>query len=94
MDYFNAYRTYIVKSINKNKTSHNYLKSNKNQHFSSSNLYYYFDKNENSFESTSNILTANLTLLKQDLFEELEKTDDLYHKNEDGSYTISKLFIT
>jgi flagellar biosynthesis regulator FlbT len=68
-----------------------YVKPNKNLHFSTSNLYYYVDSNQDtSFEKTNETITANINLFKQDLLEDLDATDKLYDVNDDGSYSISK----
>jgi hypothetical protein len=87
--YLNTYYKYLLEKAHKSKIVERFLKPNKNLHFTSSNLYYYFDRENSSFDRISDIVSANLKLYKQDLFEDLEATDHLYEINDDGSYSIS-----
>lgn len=82
----------VVHPIQPTGSSAHYLKPNKNIHFSNSNLYYYFDTQDSSFEKINDTIIANLNLFKQDMFDYLNLTDDLYEINDDGSYLISNLF--
>ena len=66
------------------------MKPNKNLHFASSKLYYYFDKDNISPVKIKDTINANLSLLKTDILEDLETTDNLYEINDDGSLLISK----
>ena len=89
--YLKTYTNYLLKNkISNNKTTEKYIKPNKNFHFSTSNLYYYFDNNqEDSFDKINEIILANLNLYKQDLYDDLDSTDNLYEVNDDGSYLLS-----
>ena len=88
----NTYYKYLLDKAHKSKIVERFLKPNKNLHFTSSNLYYYFDRENSSFDRISDIVSANLKLYKQDLFEDLDTTDHLYEINDDGSYLISKKY--
>ncbi len=86
-----TYYKYLLDRAHKSKIVERFLKPNKNLHFTTSNLYYYFDRENSSFDRISDIVSANMKLYKQDLFEDLEETDHLYEINDDGSYFISKI---
>jgi len=90
-------KIYLNKLLNNKKHSaddgEKFIKPSKNSHFSTNNLYYYFENNdENSFEKMNVVLTANLNLYRQDLLEDLDSTDNLYEVNDDGSYLLSNFF--
>jgi hypothetical protein len=89
MEYSQIYSKYLLEKAHKSKIGEKFLKANKNLHFTTSNLYYYFDRDNSSFEKINDTVSANMKLYKQDLFEDLETTDNLYEINDDGSYTIS-----
>jgi hypothetical protein len=93
--YLNYYLNNKLKAITKElHTQEKYVKPNKNFHFTTGNLYYYFDNDhKNSFEKLNEVLVANLNLYKQDLIDDLDMTDDLYEVNDDGSYLLSNLNI-
>ena len=91
MEYVNVYSKYIIDKVYKSNVVERYLKPNKNLHFTSSNLYYYFDRDNVSIEKMTDTVSANLKLYKQDLLEDLDSTDNLYEINDDGSISISKL---
>lgn len=71
-------------------TESNYLKPMKTLNFKTSELYYYFNTtNTSSFVDLNETFLANMKLYHSDLLNDLEYTSDLYHINEDGSFTIS-----
>jgi len=96
--HINIYTNYLLQNFN-NKTNpqkthikEKFVKPNKNLHFSSSKLYYYFDSldSDPSFDQIKNTLEANFNLYKQDIIDDLDSTENLYEMNDDGSFTISK----
>jgi hypothetical protein len=92
MNIVNSYLSYLKKNYQHHEEK--YLKPNKTLHFKTSDLYYYFHLNTGdtlNFELVNDTFAANINLYKHDLFEDLDSTDNLYHLNADGSYTISIL---
>lgn len=88
--FIQSYQNYLFKHFNVKERPKSYLKPTNDLHFSTSNLYYYFDMNNPEFNKSDDTLLANLDLFKKDLFDDLEETSELYHINPDGSFTLSK----
>ncbi len=73
-------------------TPNDYIKPNPKLNYKTGELYYYFINTEKTkFEDANETFSANTNLLKQDLIQELEETSNLYHINDDGSFSISKI---
>lgn len=92
MDSINVYSKWLIENIHKKRISEKFMKPNKNLHFTSSQLYYYFDTENFSPSKIKDTINANLSLMKTDLLDDLELTQNLYETNPDGSFNISKLY--
>jgi hypothetical protein len=92
MEIINVYSKFLLDKYNSKKITEKFMKPNKNSHFTTSKLYYYFEKDNLSPSKLIDTVNANLSLLKGDLLDDLKSTQNLYEINDDGSFLISKNF--